>query len=284
MSVTLIVNADDFGITRGASDAILASHLAGSVTSTTLMSSMDAAEYAVELAGRHPSLGVGLHFNLTLGRPLAEESRVTTLVGPAGEFLSRGELVRGCLLGKVDARQVSNELELQYQRMRELGLMPTHVDSHQHVHVLPLIFDVLAAFAARERIPLRMPWRWQGAVAGKSVRRRVREFLLDRALHRCDLRKPKQVPSNEGFCSVFDLDVEPSTLTLDSYSQLLQPYRHGVVELMVHPADVDAALASRTAITAVSDAENRLLRSDQFAKHMAALGCKLESYRYFSAT
>ena len=284
MSVTLVVNADDFGITPGASDAIVACHLAGSVTSTTLMSSMDAAPYAVELAQRHPSLGVGLHFNLTLGRPLGGEGDVTSLVGPDGEFLSRGELIRGCLFGKVDARQVANELELQYLRMRELGLMPTHVDSHQHVHVTPLVFDVVAAFAARERIPLRMPWRWQGSIAGKSMRRRAREFLLDRALHRCASRKPKQVPSNDGFCSVFDLDVEPSKLTLDSYSQLLQPYRHGVVELMVHPADVDEVLAGRTAITAVSDVENRLLRSPQFATHMTALGWKLESYRHFSST
>lgn len=282
MSVTLVVNADDFGITQGASDAIVACHLAGSVTSTTLMSSLDAAEYAAQLAKRTPSLGVGLHFNLTLGRPMISGSDATSLVGPSGEFLSRGELLRRCLFLQVKAQQIKEELESQYLRMRELGLMPTHVDSHQHVHVIPVIFRVVSEFASRVKIPLRMPWRWQGAVAEKSMRRRVREFALDQSLRRCNAQKPKEVPSNDGFCSVFDLDVDPAALTLHSYSQLLQPYRSGVVELMVHPAEVDEGLKTRTSITAISDVENRLLRSPEFADHVKALGFHLESYRSLS--
>ena len=282
MSTTLIVNADDFGITQGASDAIVACHLAGSVTSTTLMSSMDAAEYAVRLAMQHPSLGVGLHFNLTSGRPLVASPDGASLLGVSGEFISRGELLRKCLFGQIKAKQVSDELEAQYALMRNLGLMPTHVDSHQHVHAIPLIFRVLSQFANRLRIPMRMPWRWRGTATGKSIRRRVREIALDRVLHRCNARKPKGLPSNDGFCSVFDLDATPAELSLDSYTRLLQPYRSGVVELMVHPADVDAVLMGRTAITAISEVENRLLRMPGFAELVQASGFRLQSYRCLS--
>ena len=73
MRKKIIINADDFGITRAVSDAIINVYQNRSLTSTSLMVNMPAAEYAAALAKERPELGVGLHFNITEGCPLSSE-------------------------------------------------------------------------------------------------------------------------------------------------------------------------------------------------------------------
>src|SRR5262249_60976007 len=82
----LIVNADDFGLTTGVNRAIIEGHTRGAITSATLMANMPAFDAAVRLANDHPSLGVGLHINITQGRPVADASRVSSLINDRGAF------------------------------------------------------------------------------------------------------------------------------------------------------------------------------------------------------
>ena len=65
----LIVNADDFGLTSGVSEGILAAHRHGIVTSTTVLVTSSIGSDHLARA-RDSELGIGLHVNLTLGRPL----------------------------------------------------------------------------------------------------------------------------------------------------------------------------------------------------------------------
>jgi len=83
MTRRLIVNADDFGLTPGVSAGILSAHHHGIVTSTTLLAT--AAIDPEQLAAlRDSGLGVGIHVNLTLGRPL---SNGRSLVDADGRFV-----------------------------------------------------------------------------------------------------------------------------------------------------------------------------------------------------
>ena len=279
----LIVNADDFGITEGATDAIVECHRAGSVTSTTLMTNMPAAGYAAERAKEHPALGVGLHFNLTLGRPLAGGPQ-SSVVNGQGELFNRRDLSLRAITGRLRASDIREELEAQHGSMRALGLVPTHFDSHQHVHAIPRIFQVVAAFAAEKALPMRMPWGWIGRAPGKRLTRVVKERVLGATLQYLDRHRPKSVPVNDGFCSVFDLGIPPEKLKLEDYRTLLSPYRGGgVVELMVHPAHVDDALMGKTAITGTSDAEQRLLMDPGFTAIATALGFRFATFRDLAA-
>ena len=61
---TLVVNADDFGASEGVNQGVVQAHVHGIVTSTSLMVTGNAAEHAARLAGEHPGLGVGLHWDL----------------------------------------------------------------------------------------------------------------------------------------------------------------------------------------------------------------------------
>lgn len=278
MTLTVIVNADDFGLTQGVNESILACHLAGSVTSTSFMANMDAAEHAAILARGNPTLGVGLHFNLTLGRPLSPRASVPSLVGDAGDFLPRRDLLRRWALNRIDSQEIQVELLAQLARMRQLGLEPTHFDSHQHVHSIPQVFRSVAELASAEGKAVRVTWKWAGRAGGKTLVRRATETSLGVMTSRCVARKPASLRTNTGLCSVFDLPMLPEQIDAACYEQLLAPYASGVVELMVHPAVVDAELASKTAITRVSAVEDRLLRTDAVQRIVAGRGASLGTY------
>ena len=81
----LIVNADDYGLSPGVNQGVLAAHRLGLVTSATLMANLPAAVAAV--AAAPPTLALGLHLNLTTGEPCAGAARVPSLVDASGHFL-----------------------------------------------------------------------------------------------------------------------------------------------------------------------------------------------------
>lgn len=279
MALLVIINADDFGLTPGVNASIIACHQLGSLTSATLMANMEATEDAAALAAANPALGVGLHFNITQGRPMADPSAVASLLDQNGAFLSRSRLLRRSLLGRIDPGQVLTELQAQDRRIRTLGVTPSHLDSHQHAHAIPVVFKVVAHHARSMGVPVRVPWRWPGAVAGKSLRRRISELTLQTMVRRCLAAAPAGLVSNDGLCSIFDLQRSPCAIRPDDYAVLLAAYESGVVELMVHPGVADAELSAKTAIAGVSAVEDRLLRTGFLRGHVVARGGQLVTYR-----
>lgn len=128
----LIINADDFGFNREITDGIVESHLNGVVTSTTLMINMPAAEYAVERAADCPEMSIGLHVNLTAGKPVSDPSEVPSLVGPDGNFHDHQTFFRRANLCQFNSAELELEMRRQLEKIHRLGLTPTHADSHHH--------------------------------------------------------------------------------------------------------------------------------------------------------
>jgi chitin disaccharide deacetylase len=131
----LIINADDFGASAGINRGILECHTRGVVTSTSLMVTGRAVGEAVAMSRDHPALAVGLHWDVC-----GEDEREFDLD---------------------DAGAVRDEFRRQLDAFQGLlGRLPTHVDSHRHVHrqenVLPLIRELVA--------PLGLPLRGDGPV------------------------------------------------------------------------------------------------------------------------
>jgi chitin disaccharide deacetylase len=273
----LIVNADDFGLNASANAGIIECHCAGSVTSTTLMANAPAFAEAIELASSHPALGVGLHFNLTWGRPLSDPARVPALVDAEGLLLGRERLGRRCLLGQVPTAQIECELGAQFIRLAASGVNPTHVDSHQHVHAFPQVFDAVAQICKEERIPMRVPWVAKAQSA--SVPRRLRRGLLAVLLQRSTSRWMRRVRWNDALGSVFDLGVAGEALADWHYAQVLQRSDADVFELMVHPVTSAGAMEGYTRVGAVGEAEYRWLREGRLRGLAESQGYRLGSYR-----
>uniref|UniRef100_A0A8C0ZXA2 Carbohydrate deacetylase n=1 Tax=Castor canadensis TaxID=51338 RepID=A0A8C0ZXA2_CASCN len=143
--VLLVVTADDFGYCPRRDEGIVEAFLAGTVTSVSLLVNGMAAESAAELARRH-RIPTGLHANLSEGRPVGPARHGgSSLLSPGGFFLGKTGFREAVAAGDVALPQVREELEAQLSRFRELlGGAPTHVDGHQHVHVLPGVCQVFA--------------------------------------------------------------------------------------------------------------------------------------------
>lgn len=147
----LIVNADDFGLTRGVSRGILECYQNGIVTSTTLMVNRGADPAQLE-ALRSSGLGVGLHVNLTLGTPISDPRRVASLLDGEGQLV-RDPCVQAERAKPDEARiEMGNQIE-EFQRL--MGRFPTHLDSHHHVAKDGALLDLLCFFAHALRIPMR---------------------------------------------------------------------------------------------------------------------------------
>jgi chitin disaccharide deacetylase len=144
----LIVNADDFGLTRGVSAGILAAHRQGIVTSTTVLVTANPDREQLARA-RDSGLGLGLHVNLTHGRPL---TRGRSLVDAGGRF------VRGARRSAAGAKasEVRAEVEAQIERFVKLiGRKPTHLDTHHHVGIYAPVAEVVLDLARRLALAVR---------------------------------------------------------------------------------------------------------------------------------
>ena len=121
----IIVNADDLGYTRGVTEGIIEAYQKGIVTSATVMCNMPNAVYAARRINEVPGLGLGVHLNLTCGKPLTQPH---TLVQPDGTFLKNRVFYKVF----VDPGEVEAEFAAQIERFCDLfGRLPTHLDCHQ---------------------------------------------------------------------------------------------------------------------------------------------------------
>ncbi len=149
MPARLIVNADDFGLTRGVNRAVGELYAAGVLTSTTLMANGAAFEDAVQVALAHPGLGVGCHVVLTDGIPVSAPETIPSLMGADGKSFRPTliEFLRAPLLGRLKMDEVAREAEAQIEKLQRAGIRVTHVDTHKHTHLFPGIARTLLQVA-----------------------------------------------------------------------------------------------------------------------------------------
>ena len=145
--VQVIVNADDFGISREVNQAICICFQKGMITNTTLMVNMPYAEEAVTLAKENGfSERVGLHLNLTAGMPLTMKIRsCSNFCDSEGRFHAgfHRTTPKRLFISKEEADAVREEVEAQMRKYLTFGLPEKHMDSHHHVHTDMSVFDEL---------------------------------------------------------------------------------------------------------------------------------------------
>jgi predicted glycoside hydrolase/deacetylase ChbG (UPF0249 family) len=257
-------------VTRG----IIEAHQAGTVTSTSMMANGLDWENAVRLARATRTLDVGVHLNLVQGRPLLRVPSLTD--SRTGELLPLGALARRALAGRVDRDELAAELRAQIERIRQAGIVVTHLDSHRHTHVLPGIFPTVRRVAME---------------AGVRVLRIPREPLSVNALHPGAAARKLVLATSLGISRALPLD--SSLATTDHFRgvslqggtrfagrlrRALDTLEPGSTELMVHPGHVDESLAAQDSYTRPRAIELAALTSPGIRERLARGDIELTSF------
>lgn len=149
----IIINADDFGRHAEINRAVEEGLVHGCLRSATVMPGGAAFAGAIDIARRHEALGLGVHFTLVDGHPILPPEEIPSLVGSEGDFLpDHTALLKRYLKGSINLEEVRRELAAQLQKVEATGIPISHVDSHQHMHTLPGIIDIVLDLAARAGI------------------------------------------------------------------------------------------------------------------------------------
>ena len=248
MPASLILNADDFGLTPGINRAIAELHAAHALTSATLMASGPAFHDAVRIAHAHPTLGVGCHIVLTDGTPISPPKTIPTLIGPDGKTFrpKLAHFVRDLLLHRIAEADIAREALAQIQHLQHHGITVTHLDTHKHTHLFPRVARPLLAVAERTAVPaVRNPFepRWSIALGRSPILRRAQLRLIHHLLPRF-LALPQiqsgAVRTTDGTLGISATGhLNPTTL-----AAILATMPDGVWELVCHPGyndpDLDA--------------------------------------------
>ena len=243
---SLVVNADDLGLTVGVNDGIFDAHDHGILTSASLFASAPATSDAIRRARSRPSLGVGVHLALVDGTPTLPPSRVPTLVEDDGRFRrSWKPFIVACLRGRVSLAEVELELTAQIERLRSAGVRLTHLDAHKHVHAYPPVFAIVARLAGRFGIPVvRVPYeRWSPIGRDAHSRGTMRlQALLNAAMRPWARRDYRTAASHDVRTPHFVGRIHTGILSADALAGLVRALQPGVTELMVHPGYADDEL------------------------------------------
>ncbi len=136
--IRLIVTADDVGLHPGMTAGAIRAHGEGIVTACSVVANGAAFDDAVAQLKSVPSLEVGVHL------ALVEERSLTGMHFPTSYLTF--------VLGRKDFAAIERELRAQIERVIASGLRVTHVNGHQHLHMLPSIFAIVVRLANEYRI------------------------------------------------------------------------------------------------------------------------------------
>lgn len=241
----LIINADDFGLHLSVNKAVIEAHQKGCLTSTSIIPSGKAFDHAVLLALKNPGLGIGIHLTLVAEAPVSNPDCIPSLVTSTKVFNTQyPQFLLNYILGKINLDEVRLELFAQVEKVVNTGIKVTHLDSHQHLHVLPGILDIVIEIAKKYNIKaIRIPdesYLFLGGYPFKPFRMIARAgltFLAKRA--RTKISKYGLNTPNNFFGMLAGGNMQEKYL-----ANIIRQLPEGISEIMVHPA-IDGKVLQR---------------------------------------
>ena len=240
----LIINADDFGMSRGANFGIIDAYKRGVVRSTSIMAGMPGFDHAIELLNSDKdldNLGCGVHLTLTAYKPVLNNHK--TIVDENGFFYKRIDSKEA--VKKFDLEEIYNEFSAQIKKVLNNGVEITHLDSHHHIHTIEPLKPVIESLISEYKLP-------------------IRGGLL------YELNYDKVIPY-----STFFYD---KTVSLDSFKKL-NLNKYNILETMTHPAYLDTFIMENSSYNLKRIEELKILTSKELISFIDENDIKLCNYR-----
>jgi hopanoid biosynthesis associated protein HpnK len=274
----LIINADDFGLTSGVNRGIIESHEHGVVTSATLMACGEKFAQAAALAAQAPRLSVGCHVVLVDGIPALDAAAVSTLT-VGSKFRERlTNFAALAATGRLDSAQIEAEVTAQIQNLQGAGIQVSHLDSHKHTHMFPVVLKGMLRAAKNCGIhAVRNPFE---PLVFATVGHWKRQFQLRlmrrfRASFQAGLAEAGVV-TPDGCVGI----AATGGLTQKTFESLIQNLPEGTWEFVSHPGYNDAELDKvQTRLRDSREKELAILTSAATREALQQQGIQLISFR-----
>lgn len=270
----LIVHADDLGLAHSQNAAAIAALESGAVSSGSLMVTTPWAPEFLAWYDRHPDADIGVHLTLTSEwhtlrwRGLLAPAEAPSLYDATGYLPKTVAEVAT----RANAAEAERELRAQVERALELGLHPTHLDTHMGaVLASSALFESYLRVAREYRLPVAIPHEMfepgpeSGIAPGLGPLAAPEEVLADRYVMAPDRLPPAEWPS---FYTNAVRALQPGTIT----------------QIVVHLAYDDAEMRAATAGYDIFEASWRqrdfdYFTSDAWRSLLSGTGVKLTTWR-----
>ena len=208
-----ILNVDDFGMSTSVNKAVLEGYSYGMLKSASLIANGEAFDDAIyNIIPKCYDLGVGIHLNITSGYSLS--NRLEFITDKSGKFCySFAEILKKAYSKHNEEflKEIETEFRLQIEKIKSKTEV-THIDSHNHIHSIPIIFEIVCKLAKEYGIT--------------QIRTHFEKFYLVP-----DIRKHlnKKILSNILKNFIFSLFTLLNEVTADKYKLKTNDYLIGII-------------------------------------------------------
>jgi len=227
--VRIIINADDLGISSAVNETTFDLMADGKITSATILANAPAVEDAVKRVPDFQNCSFGVHLNLTQFTPLTRHPALAPLCGRDGTFAGN---VRSVRIDQGLRSAIFGEWCAQIEKLIRMGISLSHVDSHQHVHTIPVLLPVLKA--VQKKFAIRKVRITKNIYGSRSVP--AFSLLLQKRLWNLALRNYCRAVTAQGLTSFLEFCEVARTGALGCRT----------VELMTHPGAANSEVETTT--------------------------------------
>ncbi len=151
----IIHTCDDFGLHRSINQAVLETYRNEMLSGASIIPSGAEVENAISIAKQCKNLDIGLHFTLIEELPVSDPNTIPSLLNQKGRFFKNyKEFLLRLVLGKIKKEHIQLELENQIIFLKDHGIQIIYFDSHQHLHMFPIVFSKLLPVLNQYQISL----------------------------------------------------------------------------------------------------------------------------------
>ena len=242
----LIINADDFGLTKGVTLGILKAMEEGVVTETTALANGEYFREGIEEAKLRGIRNIGVHLTITGGKSLLPLEQVPSLVDERGYFRKSQR--------NYNYAEIKEELRAQMEGFLQVFDEPSHIDGHHHFYGFNLeLMEIVFELAKEYKLPLRL------------VDNRYKKLYAQ-----------ENIATTEAFSTAF----YGKKLSFQCLKDTVMKHRnYDTLEIMTHPAYVDERLMLLSSYNLERARELEIITSEELKAFIKHEGIELMTYR-----
>lgn len=240
----IVVTADDFGLSEGINQGIEQAFKEGIVSCASLSANGNAFEGALKIA-KNCTIDIGVHFTFLEEKPILSADNVGSIIDENRRFFSSlPRFIRRLYLNKKTILNIEKEAKAQIEKILDAGIKPSFFNSHQHVHMLPGLFEKLVLLAGKYNIKvLRVPCENIARINLHSNRHKFFLplgifFLNASSVHHRKILRIKGLKYADRSVGI----LENGHLNENVLLGILKRLRCGVTEIICHPGIFDQSM------------------------------------------